>query len=269
MLKSLSTLWPYVGRYRKGLALGIGALVMKDLLGAALPLVIKYGVDSLTSGFKLRAVLELAALLIAVSAVKGLFQYWMRVIIIGISRDIEFDLRNDLFRKLVELSQDFYARYRTGDIMARCTNDLNAVRMMLGPGVMYWTETSITLVLSVAMVRTDWRLTLMSLIPAPFVSIAVVLFGRQIHTRFEQIQRMFSDISSRVQENLAGVRVVRAYAQEQAEVAEFERLNKDYVPRKHRPRPLARPLYALSLQALYRVYVPTCPLGRRPPAFGS
>ncbi len=230
MLKSLSTLWPYMGRYRKGLALGVGALVMKDLLGAALPLVIKYGVDSLTSGFKLRAVLELAALLIAVSAVKGLFQYWMRVIIIGISRDIEFDLRNDLFRKLVELSQDFYARYRTGDIMARCTNDLNAVRMMLGPGVMYWTETSITLVLSVAvMIHTDWRLTLMSLIPAPFVSIAVVLFGRQIHTRFEQIQRMFSDISSRVQENLAGVRVVRAYAQEQAEVGEFERLNKEYV----------------------------------------
>ena len=230
MLKSLSTLWPYIRRYRKGLVLGIGALMMKDLLAAGLPLVIKYGVDSLTAGFQLRTVLQLAALLIVLSAVKGVFQYWMRVIIIGISRDIEFDLRNDLFRKLVELSQDFYAQYRTGDIMARSTNDLNAVRMMLGPGVMYWTETSITLILSVAvMIHTDWRLTLMSLIPAPFVSIAVILFGRQIHSRFEQIQSMFSDISSRVQENLAGVRVVRAYAQERAEVAEFERLNKDYV----------------------------------------
>jgi len=230
MLKSLSTLWPYVRRYRGGLALGIGALLMKDALLAALPLVIKHGIDSLMSGFRLSLVLQFAGLLIGLSAVKGLFQYWMRVIIIGISRDIEFDLRNDLFHHLVALSQDFYGRYRTGDIMARSTNDLNAVRMMLGPGIMYWTETSVTLILSVAvMLHTDVRLTLMALAPAPLVSIAVIMFGRRIHTRFEHIQKMFSEISSRVQENLAGVRVVRAYAQEEAEVAEFERLNRDYV----------------------------------------
>ena len=114
--------------------------------------------------------------------------------------------------------------------MARSTNDLNAVRMMLGPGIMYWTETSVTLILSVAvMLHTDVRLTLMALVPAPLVSIAVIVFGRRIHARFEHIQKMFSDISSRVQENLAGVRVVRAYAQEEAEVEEFERLNRDYV----------------------------------------
>src|SRR5690348_14928161 len=112
MLKSLSTLWPYVHRYRRGLALGMGALVMKDLLLAALPLVIKHGIDSLMAGFQLSLVLQLAGLLIGLSAVKGLFQYWMRVIIIGISRDIEFDLRNDLFHHLVALSQDFYGRYR-------------------------------------------------------------------------------------------------------------------------------------------------------------
>jgi ATP-binding cassette subfamily B protein len=230
MLKTLSTLWPYVRRYRKGLALGIGALLMKDALLAALPLVIKNGIDSLMAGFRLSLVLQLAGLLIGLSALKGLFQYWMRVIIIGISRDIEFDLRNDLFHHLVALSQDFYGRYRTGDIMARSTNDLNAVRMMLGPGIMYWTETSVTLILSVAvMLHTDVHLTLMALAPAPLVSIAVIVFGRRIHARFEHIQKMFSDISSRVQENLAGVRVVRAYAQEEAEVAEFERLNLDYV----------------------------------------
>ena len=230
MLKSLSTLWPYLGRYKRGLALGLGALLMKDVLGAVLPLILKNGVDSLTRGFQIRLVLQLAAFLIAVSLVKGVFQYWMRVIIIGISRDIEYDLRNDLFGHLVELSQDFYARFRTGDIMARSTNDLNAVRMMLGPGVMYCTETLMTLILSVAvMLHTDIRLTLISLIPAPIVSIAVVLFGRRIHTRFERIQGMFSDISSRVQENLAGVRVVRAYAQENAEVEQFERLNRDYI----------------------------------------
>jgi ATP-binding cassette, subfamily B, multidrug efflux pump len=230
MLKTLSTLWPYVRRYRRGLALGIGALLIKDALLAALPLVIKNGIDALMAGFRLSLVLEFAGLLVGLSALKGLFQYWMRVIIIGISRDIEFDLRNDLFHHLVALSQDFYGRYRTGDIMARSTNDLNAVRMMLGPGIMYWTETSVTLILSVAvMLHADVRLTLMALAPAPLVSIAVIVFGRRIHTRFEHIQKIFSDISSRVQENLAGVRVVRAYAQEDAEVEEFARLNRDYV----------------------------------------
>lgn len=230
MLKSLATLSPYVRRYRRGLALGIGSLLMKDFLAAALPIVLKYGVDSLTRGFMLRVVLQLAALLIGLSLVKGLFQYWMRVVIIGISRDIEFDLRNDLFNHLVELSQDFYSRYRTGDIMARSTNDLNAVRMMLGPGIMYTAETSVMLVLSVAvMLGTDLRLTLIALIPAPVVSLAVVFFGRRIHVRFEHIQKMFSDISSKVQENLAGVRVVRAYAQERPEVGQFENLNRDYI----------------------------------------
>ena len=230
MLKSLSTLWPYVKRYRSGLLLGLGALIMKDVLGAVLPLIIRSGVDSLTQGFRLQIVLRLCGFLIGASILKGLFQYWMRVIIIGISRDIEYDLRNDLFSHLVSLSQDFYGRYRTGDIMARSTNDLNAVRMMLGPGVMYWTETSLTLILAIAiMLGVDWRLTLIALSPAPLVSLAVVLFGRRIHTRFEHIQSMFSDISSRVQENLAGLRVVRAFAQEDAEVAKFESLNQDYI----------------------------------------
>src|SRR3954470_6340641 len=167
---------------------------MKDLLAVALPLIIRYGVDSLTHGFEIRTLLNFAGLLVAVSLVKGVFQYWMRVIIIGISRDIEYDLRNDLFSHLVELSQTFYSRYRTGDIMARSTNDLNAVRMMLGPGVMYWTETSITLVLAIAiMLYTDWRLAIFAILPAPAVSLAVIFFGRAIHTRFERIQEMFSD----------------------------------------------------------------------------
>ena len=230
MLKSLSTVWPYLLRYRKGLSLGIASLVMKALLASALPLVIRQGVDSLKASFQVETVLKLAGLLVLLALLKGVFQYWMRVILIGISRDIEFDLRNDLFRHLVALSQDFYARFRTGDIMARSTNDLNAVRMMLGPGIMYWAETSLTFLLSMAvMLNTDVRLTLMALLPAPFVSLAVILFGRRIHKRFEHIQSLFSDISSRVQENLAGVRVVRAYAQENAEVAQFEQLNLGYI----------------------------------------
>ena len=221
---------PYVLRYRKGMLLGLGALVLKDILGALLPLVMRSGVDSLTRASPARLVLQCAALMIVLSLAKGLFQYWMRVIIIGVSRDVEYDLRNHLFSHLVTLSSNFYAKYRTGDIMARATNDLNAVRMMLGPGIMYWTETALTAVLAIAiMLWADWRLTLIALIPAPLVTLVVVLFGRRIHDRFEKIQAMFSDISSRVQENLAGVRVIRAYAQESAEIRKFEELNREYI----------------------------------------
>ena len=222
--------WPYLWRYRRGIALGMGALLVNDLLKAVLPLAIRSGIDSLMKGFRLSLVFEFAALVVVISLVKGVFQYWMRVILIGLSRDIEFDLRNDLFSHLVRLSQDFYARYRTGDIMARSTNDLNAVRMMLGPGIMYFTETFFTAVFLIGIMwHVDWRLTLFCLIPAPLVSVAVILFGRRIHDRFEKIQKMFSDISSRVQENFSGVRVVRAYAQEDPEIRKFELLNRDYV----------------------------------------
>jgi ATP-binding cassette subfamily B protein len=221
---------PYLARYRTGLALGFGALATKDLLAASLPLIIRAGVDSISSRFALSTLMKFCALLIGLAAIKGLFQYWMRVILIGVSRDIEYDMRNDLFAHLLRLSPDFYARTRTGDIMARATNDLNAVRMMLGPGLMYSFETSLTFLLAiVVMAWVDWRLTALALLPAPLVSLAVFWFGRVIHARFERLQAMFSDITSKVQESLAGVRVLRAYVQEEAELKQFERLNRDYI----------------------------------------
>jgi len=230
MWESLRTVRSYLWRYRGGLALGLGALVLKDVAGAVQPLVIRAGIDTLSHEAGFAKLLRYAGLLVALAAFKGLFQYWMRVIIIGISRDVEYDLRNDLFRHLVELSPDYYARVRTGDIMARATNDLNAVRMMLGPGIMYWTETSLTFLLAIViMVTVDWRLAVLAILPAPLVSMAVIFFGRAIHARFERIQAMFSDISSRVQENLAGVRMVRAFVQEDAEMRTFEKLNRAYI----------------------------------------
>jgi ATP-binding cassette subfamily B multidrug efflux pump len=230
MKRSIAFLWPYLRRYRRGFALGFGALAAKAILGAALPLAIRGGIDALTGGRGLGVMAGFCGLILLASVSKGLFQYWMRVILIGISRDIEYDLRNDLFASLVRLDAEFYGRTRTGDILARATNDMNAVRMMLGPGVMYWFETSLTLVLSVSvMMYVDWRLTLVALIPAPLVTVAALGFGRRIHARFHAIQQMFSDISSRVQENLMGVRVVRAYVQERAELKLFERVNREYI----------------------------------------
>ncbi|MEZ5353565.1 MAG: ABC transporter ATP-binding protein [Bryobacteraceae bacterium] len=230
MAKVFRGLWPYLWKYRRGMGLGLGALVLKDIFAAVIPLFLKAAVDSLTAGFGVRKLLLFVGGLLAFTAIKGVFQYAMRVILIGASRDIEYDLRQRLFDRLLLLDPHFYAANRTGDIMARATNDMNAVRMMLGPGLMYWVETSLTFVLAViVMLWVDWRLTLIALAPTPLVSVAVMVFGRRIHARFQKIQGLFSDISSRVQENLSGVRVLRAYAQEQAEVAEFERLNRKFI----------------------------------------
>lgn len=222
--------WPYLRRYRRGLTLGFGALIAKDIVSAAMPLVIREGVDAIVGDFALKRLWQFAALLVGLSVVKGVFQYWMRIILVGISRDVEYDLRNDLFAQLTRLSQSFYARFRTGDIMARATNDLNHVRMMLGPGVMYWCETVFLFVCAVTiMLIVDWRLTLAALLPAPVVSFVVVYFGQRIHERFEVIQTMFGDISSRVQENLSSVRLLRAFRQHDAEVKKFARMNEEYV----------------------------------------
>ena len=226
----VGVLWPYMRRYRRGLGWGIFALVMRNLFAAVIPLGIGFAVDALSARFEIREAVRFALLLVVLTAVKGVFQYWMRVILIGISRDVEFDLRNDLFRRLLGLSAGFYARFRTGDIMARATNDLNAVRMMLGPGVMYSADTVLTAVLAVAiMAGVDWRLTVLALAPAPLVTLLVRYLGRRIHDQFLAIQGIFSDISSRVQENFSGVRVVRAYVQEDAEQRLFDELNVRYI----------------------------------------
>ena len=167
-----------------------------------------------------------------VAAIKGIFQFLTRWIVIGISREIEFDLRNDLFRHLESLSYSYYQRTRTGDIMARATNDLNAVRMLLGPAIMYSANTIVfTAGALVFMLSISPKLTMYAFLPLPLVSITVQYFGKQIHERFEKIQAMFSEISARAQENFSGARVIRAYVQEEPEIAAFETSNREYINR--------------------------------------
>ena len=229
MWDSLRIVQKYLWRYRRGLALGILCLIFKDLAQVSQPLLIGRAIDSLRSAGS-TLFLRYVGYLLGFALVKAIFQFWMRLILIGMSRDVEYDLRNDLFAHLVGLAPDYYARTRTGDIMARATNDLNAVRMMLGPGLMYWVETSLTFILAITvMMRTDWRLALYAILPAPAVSVVMIYSGRMIHERFEKIQEMFSDISSRVQENLSGVRMVRAFVQERAEMRRFAALNREYI----------------------------------------
>jgi len=230
--KNLRPLLPYLKKYRHGYVVGTLCVFLTNGIWILFPQVIKRAIDDLHLGVTERKLLLYASLLIAVACVKGIFQFLTRWIVIGISRDIEFDLRNDLFRHLERLSYPYYQRTRTGDIMARATNDLNAVRMLLGPAIMYSANTVVfTAGALVFMLAISPRLTLYAFLPLPVVSIVVQYFGRQIHERFERIQAMFSDISARAQENFSGARVIRAYVQEEPEIEAFEKANQEYIAR--------------------------------------
>jgi ATP-binding cassette, subfamily B, multidrug efflux pump len=229
---NLRPLLPYLKKYRSGFLVGAVCVLLNNGTYILFPQVIQRAVDGLNHGIDWHKLLLYSLLLVAVVLTKGVFQFLTRWIVIGISRDIEFDLRNDLFRHLESLSYSFYQRTRTGDIMAKATNDLNAVRMLLGPAIMYTANTIVfTLGALAFMLKISPRLTLYAFLPLPAISIVIQYFGRRIHERFERIQAMFSDISARAQENFSGARVVRAYVQEEAEIAAFEEANQEYIRR--------------------------------------
>jgi ATP-binding cassette, subfamily B, multidrug efflux pump len=230
--KNLRPLLPYLKRYRWSYAAGTVCVFLTNGIWILFPLVIGRAADDLREGVTRHKLLFYAGLLLAIAAFKGIFQFLTRWIVIGISREIEFDLRNDLFKHLESLSFSYYQRNRTGDIMARATNDLNAVRMLLGPAIMYSANTMVYTAGALAfMISISPRLTFYTFLPLPVVSIVIQYFGRRIHERFERIQAMFSDISARAQENFSGARLIRAYVQEEAEIRAFEKENHEYIRR--------------------------------------
>jgi len=234
--KNLRPLLPYFRKYRGHFLLGSLCVLLNNGIWALLPQIVSRAFDDLrvgvNTGVMQHKLVTYALLILVVAGVKGIFQFLTRWVVIGISREIEFDMRNDLFRHLESLSYSYYQRTRTGDIMARCTNDLNAVRMLLGPAIMYSANTLVfTAAALFFMWRISHRLTMYAFLPLPIVSVTIQYFGRQIHERFEKIQAMFSEISARAQENFSGARVIRAYAQEEAEIAQFETANLEYIGR--------------------------------------
>ncbi len=232
MFNNLRPLLPYLRKYRATYIVGALCVLCNNGIWILFPLVIRRAIDDLNLGVTRHKLLTYSLLLLAIAGIKAIFQYLTRWILIGVSREIEFDLRNDLFEHLERLSYSFYQRTRTGDIMARATNDLNAVRMLLGPGIMYTANTIVfTAGALVFMLSISPRLTLFAFAPLPVFSVVVQYFGRRIHERFERIQAMFSDISARAQENLSGARLIRAYVQEEAEIELFERDNTEYIGR--------------------------------------
>jgi ATP-binding cassette subfamily B protein len=270
--KDLRGLSPYLKRYPAGIVFGLLSVLLMGLLGNLIPLATGVITDTLrgdpvpfqhaaeqsaarvtgASAVADRAMnspwlsriipyyepssrrtLAIYSIFIVVCIlVKGLLSFYGRWVLIGVSRDIEFDIRNDLLKRLLMLEPEFYVRNRTGELMSRATNDLNAVRMVLGPGIMYSATTIVTMILAIAvMVALSGSLTIWVLLPAPIVAVAVWFFGKTIHELYEKIQAALATLTAKVQENLSGVRVVRAYAQEEAEIRGFDEPNREYVSR--------------------------------------
>ena len=232
MLTRLSPLFPYLRRYWRQFALGGLALLVYNCAKATIPLLVGTAVDDMRRNIHAAAVWQHALELLGVAIVSAICLYLTRQIIIGASREIEFDLRNDLFAHLETQPPAFFQRNRTGDIMARSTNDLSAVRQLLGPAIMYSANTVVFTAAALPfMIRMSPRLTLIAFLPLPFASVLVQFFGARIHTRFERIQAMFSDISAQAEENFSGARLIRAFAQEEAQIAAFEESNREYIRR--------------------------------------
>src|ERR1700692_4932264 len=230
--KNLRPLIPYLKRRKSGLYWGGLCVLFNNGIWVLFPQVLRRAINDLHAGVTREKLLTYSAAILGIAIIKGIFQFLTRWVVIGISRDIEFDLRNDLFAHLERLSYSYYQRNRTGDIMARATNDLNAVRNLLRPAIMYSANTIVFTAGALAfMLAISPKLTLYAFLPLPIASIVIQYFGRRIHERFERIQAMFSDISARAQENFSGARVIRAYVQEQAEIAAFENANQEYIRR--------------------------------------
>ncbi len=230
---SLLRLLPYLRKYRGRLLLGSLMVLFSNSAGVAIPWVLKEATNTIQSGaFTGLQIAKFALIILLLSAIEGIFRFLMRRIMIGVSRYIEFDLRNDLFAHLQKMAVPFFQSRSTGDIMARSTNDLSAVRSVLGPGIMYSVNTLFTTVLAVSVLLSiSPYLGIVTLIPLALVTLSTSLFGKQIHERFEKIQEQFSVLTTLAQENVSGMRVVKAYNQESAFEARFRDANQEYLVR--------------------------------------
>ena len=242
----LSRLYPYLSRHRGRFAIGFFAIVLSNAFQMMGPWVMGRAVDGLYASVTQRQLLQYAGILVALTLLEGVCRFGSRWWFIGASRDMEYALRTDVFTHLESLPMSFYQRNKTGELMSRVTNDLSNVRMLLGPGIMYSLNTVVTAAVAVAfMLSIDWRLTLASLLPMPVVSLGVRKVGRRINALTEESQEKLADLSARVQESMAGARVVKAFSQEGQEIEDFRRLNQDLVEKNNQLNRVTSVFYPL------------------------
>lgn len=232
-MKQLHALFPFLGPYRRRIGWGLLLVVVSNALMLSVPYFVKQGIDSIgRPGAGTALLVRFALLTVGVSLLGGAARYGMREILNGVSRRVEYDLRNAFFSHLLRLDAAFFGRIPTGEVMSRATNDIQAVRMVAGPAYMYLANTAVVGVFAISlMVWIDPRLTLVGLAPMLVLPPLTLYFGRVIHARFEQIQERFGALSARAQENLAGVRIVKAYGQEAEETERFRDLSREYADR--------------------------------------
>jgi ATP-binding cassette, subfamily B, multidrug efflux pump len=229
-IKNLRTAAPYYKPYWISFTAGLLIVLASSAITSVIPWVLRRAIDAISAGAPMGTVWKLSGLIVLAAIVGGAFRYGMRELMNGVSRWIEYDLRNDLFMHLETLDAAYFAQTRTGDIMARLTNDLSAVRTAVGPAVMYLANTITGGVFALYfMLRIDVRLTLLALLPTLFLPVLTIKMGKAIHDRFEAVQEHFSTLTTRAQENLSGARIVRAYRQEAAEIARFGTVNDEYL----------------------------------------
>ena len=234
-MKPLLRLRPYLARYRTTLLWGLLTVVLSNVFNVALPLFVGRAIDELKAGLQTGnldkgGILTYALLVVGFSLVAGVFTFLTRQTIIVVSRHVEFDIRNDFLAHIQKLPLAYFQTTPTGELMALATNDISAVRNALGPGIMYPTDTLMTFIMVLGvMLYADWQLTLLALIPLPFVSVAVYQLGKLVHKKFEERQAQYSALTTRAQENLSGIRVIKNYVREEHETALFRDMSWDYL----------------------------------------
>lgn len=229
-MKNLFELKKYFVRYKKKLWYGVFFIILSNIGSVYVPLILKDAINDLISGVTMQLLLSYAGLIIVTSFFAGIFRFFIRQTVIVVSREIEYDLRGDFWKHIQQLPLRYFQNNSTGNIMAHATNDINAVRMFLGPAVMYSMDTFVRLVFVIAiMISIDWRLTIYSLLPLPFLSLIIYKLGKIIHKKFTLIQEKFSELTAKAQENFSGIRVVKSYVREDYELNDFKKLGKEYL----------------------------------------
>ena len=243
-MKNLRTLKKYFLRYKTALITGIFFIIVSNAFTVYVPIIIKDSLNDLQQGIAEHKLVEYALLIVGSTLMAGIFRFMIRQTIIVISRKIEYDLRQDFWEYIQHLSLRFFQNNSTGNIMAHATNDISAVRMFIGPAVMYSIDTGVRIIIVISiMSMISWEVTLWSLIPLPFLSFLVYVVGKKVHKRFTLIQEKFSDLTTKAQENFSGIRVIKSYVAEEREVSEFDRLSREY---------LARNMKLVKIQALFQ-----------------